>query len=370
MRIAHQAITRKRSDAIVHVRGIAAIPSVLESLGANPAKVFAQAKVDLALFDNHENLVSLGAIGRLVEQCVSATGCRHFGVLVGQHGGLPSFGLVGMLVRFSEDVETALRGLGTYMHHYHGGQTIALQRDHKTMVLSYALHEARVEASDQIADGALAIMYNVMLNLCGAKWRPIEVRFAHGRPRDTRPFLRFFKAPMRFDADQSALVFSAHWARHRLNEADAEIRRLLQQQVDALALDVDQVDGFPERVRSVLRTGLLTGHASADQVAALFSMHSRTLARRLTAAGTNFKTLVDEGRFEIAKQMLENTTLDVNRVAASLDYADASAFTRAFRRWSGTTPAAWRDKRVAARWRPSRAKGKAAAGAQRIQQGD
>jgi AraC-like DNA-binding protein len=71
-------------------------------------------------------------------------------------------------------------------------------------------------------------------------------------------------------------------------------------------------------------------------------MHSRTLTRRLKASGCNFKALVDEGRFEIAREMLQNTSLDVSRIAASLDYADASAFTRAFRRWSGATPAVWR----------------------------
>jgi AraC-like DNA-binding protein len=71
-------------------------------------------------------------------------------------------------------------------------------------------------------------------------------------------------------------------------------------------------------------------------------MHSRTLTRRLEAHGTSFKVLADQGRFEIALQMLRNTSLGVQEIAAVLDYADASAFTRAFRRWSATTPAVWR----------------------------
>jgi AraC-like DNA-binding protein len=181
-------------------------------------------------------------------------------------------------------------------------------------------------------------------NLCGPEWRPVEVLFAHRRPEDVRPFRRFFRAPLRFDAERTALVFSADWLKLRLPEADAELQKLLQEQIDAL--EARHGDEFPEQVRSVLRTGLLTGHARADQVAALFSMHSRTLTRRLDAFGTSFKALADEGRSEIAHQLLQNTKLDVSQIAASLDYADASAFTRAFRRWSGTTPAAWRAKRA------------------------
>jgi len=95
----------------------------------------------------------------------------------------------------------------------------------------------------------------------------------------------------------------------------------------------------------VLRRALVTGQARAGQVAALFSMHARTLNRRLNEFGTGFQELVDEGRFEIARQLLEDSAMEVRQIAAVLDYADASAFTRAFRRWSGTTPARWRATR-------------------------
>jgi AraC-like DNA-binding protein len=88
----------------------------------------------------------------------------------------------------------------------------------------------------------------------------------------------------------------------------------------------------------------LTGHASADQVAALFSITRRTLTRRLSAFDTGFQELVDEIRFEVARQMLEDSGMEILEIAAVLDYAGPNAFTRAFRRWSGTTPAEWRTK--------------------------
>jgi AraC-like DNA-binding protein len=319
---------------------VAAIPLVLKNLSVSPAKVCAEAGVDLSLFDDPENLISLSSLGHLVKHAVATTRCQHFGLLVGQQGGLQSLGLVGLLVRYSPDVGTALRRLGHYLHLYHGGQIAALVDEGNVVALSYDIYAAHVEGIDQIEDGALAILCNMLRSFCGADWHPLEVRFAHRAPDNVRPFSRFFRAPLRFDQEQSELVFSSSWLGQRLPDADAELQKLLQAQVDAL--EARHGDDFPEHVRSVLRTGLLTGHASADQVAALFSIHSRTLTRRLEAYGTSFKELVDEGRYEIAQQMLENTSLGVSEIAASLDYADASAFTRAFRRWSGTTPAQWR----------------------------
>jgi AraC-like DNA-binding protein len=99
---------------------------------------------------------------------------------------------------------------------------------------------------------------------------------------------------------------------------------------------------FKDALRRVLRTRLLLGKCSADTVAHLFAMHRRTLNRRLSAEGTAFKAVADEIRFEIARQLLADTRMPFSQVAATLDFSEASAFTRAFRRWSGQTPTSWR----------------------------
>ena len=86
----------------------------------------------------------------------------------------------------------------------------------------------------------------------------------------------------------------------------------------------------------------MRGGCSAEKVAGLLAMHRRTLARRLSAEGTAFSIMADEGRFEIARQLIDHTDIPLAQIAAALDFSEASAFTRAFRRWSGQTPSAWR----------------------------
>jgi AraC-like DNA-binding protein len=274
---------------------------------------------------------------------VEATGCRHLGLLVGQQGGLHSLGLVGLLVKYSPDIGTALRSLVRHTHLHVRGAKTTLAVDGDSVMLGYEIHQPRAEATEQTGDGAMAVLFNIMRTLCGADWKPDEIQFAHRKPENVGPFRRFFRAPLIFDAEQYAVAFAAYWLNRNLPSADAELHRLLQRQIDAL--EAQHGDDFPEQVRSVLRSTLVTGHAKADQVAALFSMHARTLNRRLNVFGIGFQELVDEGRFEIARQMLEDSAMPVSQIAAMLDYADASAFTRAFRRWSGTTPARWRATR-------------------------
>lgn len=330
----------KPADSTVRIATALAIPDVLRSLGANPEEVLAEVGYELKLFGDPENRISLAAHNHLVSHCAKRTGCPHFGLLVGQQDGLHSFGLLGLLMKYSPDVGTALRSLVRYLHLHVRGATTSLVTDGGTAMLTYEIHEPGVEAVDQVGDGAVALMHNIMRALCGPDWRPSEAWFAHRRPADVGPFRRFFRVPLRFDAEQFALLFSAGYLSRRLPIADDDLRRLLQRQIDRL--EDAYRDDFPEQVRNVLRTALMTGHARADQVAALFGMRSRTLTRRLNAYGIGFQHLVDESRFEIARQMLEDSAMEVGQIAALLGYAAPGAFTRAFRRWSGNTPAEWR----------------------------
>jgi AraC-like DNA-binding protein len=344
---------RSHADATVRISGLVALPEVLATLGADPATVLAEAGVDPTLFDDPENLIPLAQLGRLVRLCVARTGCRHFGLLVGQQGGLHSLGLAGLFARLSPDVATALRRLADCMHLHHGGTLTAVAADGDAATLSYDIDQRYEEAADQIGDGALATLFNMLRTLCGPGWRPIEIRFAHRAPDDVRPFRAFFAAELRFDAGQNAIVFPGAWLQHPLPADDAELQRLLARRI--ALLEARHGDEFPEQVRSVLRAALITGHAGADEVAALFSMHSRTMNRRLGAFGSSFRNLVDEGRFAMAREMLRGAALDVSAIAGALGYADASAFTRAFRRWSGTTPAAWRKHRTEGLRKPAAA---------------
>lgn len=341
--VPHKTSRPPQNDGTVRVGILVGLPALVTRLGADPAAIAAEAGFDLGAFDDPNNVISCTARGRLLSRCAARTGCKHFGLLLGEGGRLSWLGLVGFLVQHSPDVEAALCNLVRYTHPDVCGGVASFAVHGNSAMVSFDVVLPHQEATDQTGDAAMAMLFNIMRTLCGPEWKPIDVRFSHRKPEDAGPFRRFFRAPLHFDAEQNSIVFSTDWLRRPLPGNDPELLRLLQAHVNAA--DARHRDDFPEQVRSVLRRALLTGHAGADQIAALFSMHSRTLRRRLDESGTSFKRLLDEGRYAIAQQMLADSAKDVSEIAALLNYADASAFTRAFRRWSGTTPAAWRAQR-------------------------
>jgi AraC-like DNA-binding protein len=145
---------------------------------------------------------------------------------------------------------------------------------------------------------------------------------------------------LRFDCDESAVVFESHWLDRPLPLVDPLTRQRIEAEVRLGQSEV--LASFPSAVRRVLRRQLLLGACSIDVVATQFGMHRRTLDRRLQQHGVLYRELLDEVRHEVACQLLRDTGLQVQQIAESLRYSSAANFATAFRRWSGVTPTDFR----------------------------
>jgi AraC-like DNA-binding protein len=229
--------------------------------------------------------------------------------------------------------------LGIVYHHLnsHGG-VIFLRERGAVAEFGYAIYHRGVRGASQIYDGVLAAIVNYMRELCGTSWGPSEVLIAHTPPADADPYRRLFRCPVRFNSDLNALRFASPWLKRPIPGADPRTFRNLEKQ----ARELPQPD-LIEKLRRSLRVLLLNGVASGDAVADMLEMHRRTLNRRLMQQGTTFREVLDDVRFEAACQLLNDTEMTLDDIAAALAYAGASQFTRAFRRRSGAAPGKWRE---------------------------
>lgn len=325
---------------MVRVAPLASVPALLRHMGANPIRILKSVGIDPRLFEDPENQIALVVAGRLLEACAQRTGCPHFGLLVGQQGGLASLGLLGTLMEHSPTVDAALRNLTVHMHLRTRGGVPTRTVEGKWATLGYALYQRGMPGSAYAHDMAIAIGFNIMRTLCGVDWLPTEVQFSRAEPRDGAPYRRFFRSPLRFDAERTVMVFARQWLSQPLPGFDADLYRSLRKRI--AEREASDVESLAERVRRGLRTLLVSGRGAEQYVAELFSLHPRTLHRRLKAEGTTLRGLVTEGRCEIACQLLRDTHMTMSEIAEILDYADVTAFTRAFRCWTTVPPAAWR----------------------------
>ncbi|MBS1214539.1 MAG: hypothetical protein H6R26_3156 [Proteobacteria bacterium] len=327
-------------EGTIRIAPLLAIPPLLREMGQDPAEVVTEAGLDLAMFDDPETTVSFVDASRLLGVCGARTGCEHFGLLVGQRAGIESLGVVGLLMQQAPDVGTALRDVVLHLQVHDRGAIPTLVAEDGMVELGYSVYQKGAKNTGQIYDIAMAMALNLMKSLCGADWLPSQVLFRHTEPTDRGPYRRLFKVPLRFDCDHSALVFPLACLGHPVTGANPVLRRILEAEIEALMERIDM--DFVAHFRRVLSGLVITSRATSEQAAFLFGFHRRTLNRRLKAKGTSFQRLLDEARCEIAQQLLGSTQMPITEISAALGYAENSVFTRAFRRWAGTTPAAWR----------------------------
>ena len=337
------------AEGLLRVGHLGGVPPLLREHGVAPAGFLAELGIEPNLLDDPRNQISFDALGPLLAAAARRTGCPHFGLLAGEGIGLDALGIVGRLARCAPDVGTALRTLRDHLGVRDRGAVVTLSSSAGVAVLGYAIYARGSEGgegSDQIYDAAMAIAVDVLRELCGPRARPSEVLFCHRGPADPRAYRRVFEAPLRFDADRTALVFPARWLGQRPAGADPALHRALEARVRAL--EVQHAEDLVGGLRRALRTRILDGKVSVGSVADLLAIHRRTLNRRLEALDTSVHDVAEELRFEVARQLVGSTSIPLIEIAGVLGYADASGFTRAFRRWSGCTPSAWRSQRLAA----------------------
>ncbi len=146
---------------------------------------------------------------------------------------------------------------------------------------------------------------------------------------------------VRFDCPNHRLVFPASTLALPLVTADPVATQLAREQCEReLAFLVDA--GLPGRVRAALNAR--SDAPSLPVIAKELRMSSRTLKRKLAEHGTTFSTIRDEMRRQRALLLLDNRTLSIGEVAQKLGYSELPNFTRAFRKWTGVTPIAYRER--------------------------
>lgn len=308
----------------------------------DPDAVAREVGLSASVFADPDNVVPFATLCRFVQLAAERTGLSDLGHRACTEVGLPALGIVGYLVANMETVEHALAALQEYLFLHDQGAALIFAREGASAVLGYEVLTPGIAGSDHVTFGAMTIIRNILVSLCGDGFRLQEVTFARPAPADTSSLRAFFGAPMRFSAPRSAVAFDARWLDQPVRSADTFIRNVLSDRIREQIAD----SRLPEdRIRRVVRTLVIGGRFSVDDVAAAFAMNRRTFARRLTEQGTNFRKLLDDARYHSAQSLLRSSGATVAEVAARLGYAETATFTRAFHRWSGKSPREWRRDR-------------------------
>lgn len=250
-------------------------------------------------------------------------------------------GLLGFTLMTSNSVNQ-LAGLLRRFHH--------LLNDVFTVEIGVAdqrfylrLREASGETSPRLVRLSLTIWAQRLRWLTGQPDLKLDVRFQGPAPGDTAPYRQVFGGQVRFDQDENAMWGDVACTSMAIVSRDTASHSLLQgQALKQLELLSRGEERLADKLKSLIRARLDDGRLSLDDVAAAMKMPVRTLQRRLEASGLNFRLMVEDVRRTTAEQHLRDGRLTLAEMATALGFADHASFNRAFKRWTGASPGAYR----------------------------
>lgn len=331
-----------KTAPLIRVGGAAALLPLLDKQGLNADAIIAEVGLSRAVFRDPDNVVPFAALCRVAKLAADRTGLADVGLRACMETGLASLGAVGYLVAHSETLARGLSALETFLYVHDQGATPVVAQGGATAHLGYEVLMPDMPGADQVTFGALAIAANILRQLCGRDFRLLQVTIRFGAPADASLFRRFFDAPVRFNADRSAITFDARWLALPIPNADPYLRGILADRIRGETARTGET--ADDRIRRVVRAMVAGGRFSIEDAAAAFGVNRRTLARHLGERGTSFRELLGDARLVEAKRLLGASAAPLSEIAARLGYSDPTTFTRAFRRWAGTSPREWRSR--------------------------
>ncbi len=265
------------------------------------------------------------------------------GLLVGQRYSLALFGVLGLAAACAPTMRDLFHAVPMWPELSWGAIELTVWRSgEEDYVAFYETPEVGDLGPFFVARDTTVTLLLFRQNL-GADTHPARVSFRHPAPADVTPYERFFNCPVIFGAATNQIHFPRTLWDQAPPQANPMSYRFYANQCRRLVTAMQEPLSYAEVVRTRLRAS--TPIPPLPDVVYALHLTRRTLQRRLDEEGTSYSSLLAEVRLERAQELLRRSGLRNDEVARALGFDDVSAFSRAFKRWTGMPPSEYRRGR-------------------------
>lgn len=310
------------------------------SRGLDADALFAAAGIEMGALAGSHARVAQDKLNRLWDGLVEVTGNPGIGLQFGRQVTPASFGAVGFLMLSCGTVREAAEQCLRYQRYLAEAMRAELCDGDGVVELRLENVGGRSGVRVAVVEAMLAAVTAWLRWVLPEPVPPLRIQLRHAATVPLEEYEALFGCPVRAGSDHTAVVFASALMQRPLSGHDPwmqeQHRRLLE------TLQQEALQPWTGRVRQLMRQLLGVGPVEQGAVAAMLHLTPKTLQRRLEQEGTAFRPLLDEVRFELAREYLRQPAVALQEVSALCGYSDYSAFAKAFRQWSGRSPGDWR----------------------------
>jgi len=344
-----QKMSNRSSSSLNSEQGLASIPMAqgglsrlavarLESAGVPVAPLLKRAGLTPELIAHPEERLSVQSQIRLLDEAAIALKDDCLGFTLARDFEPREIGLLYYVMASSQALGDGLRRVARYSRITNESLVVGYREGNRLIInLSYC-GVPRHSDIHQIEFCMFGVL-RICRMLTGQNIVPQHFSIAHHRSGSTSEMARFVGTKVEFGAEKDELALNIDARELPLIHADTYLNDLLVKYCEAaLANKRGDRSHLRTRVENAISTMLPHGRVLAENVARSLGMSERTLARNLSDEGLNFTEILQQLRHDLAVRHLNDRKLHVSKIAWLLGFHEVSAFTHAFKRWTGKTP--------------------------------
>jgi AraC-like DNA-binding protein len=319
------------------------------SKGADRKRLAERAGIPLAELEDQDNRISFAKYVALMRAGQELSRDPALALHFGEAFEITELSIVGLMGQACETVGDAFAQLGRYNRLMIDVDVEG--PDEERLVLSRVagqlwLIDRRRNSNEfpEITESSFARMICMSRRLGNAGIIK-AVHVTHAAPAYRAEYDRIFQIPVIFESDKNALLMAdGSWMNQRLAQSPRYVFGVLSAHADALLKELETSKTIRGRVESLLLPVIHTGDIRMDSIASRMGLSRKTLFRKLKAEGASFEQVLDELRHRLALDYLSARKVSVNETAYLTGFSEPAAFSRAFKRWTGTSPRDVRSK--------------------------
>ncbi len=314
----------------------------IETYGLDPRALFERAGLDPDSLEDPLARYPYRDVRKVWELSIEETGDPCFALIAARQWHPSNFHALGYAWLASRSLKEALQRLIRYF------RVVTTDPEELSLVETDQAYEFMIDTSSVVYRGLdaeydfiLAILIDACRLSLGEGFNPQRVCLQRSPPSCRDRFAKFFGCQPEFDAPNYLLSFDKAALDKQLPTGNAEVARANDQVILRYLAQLNRSD-LVMRVKVALIENLPSGQVSKEQVSEALGVSLRTLQRKLHDEGTSFKQLLDETRHELADGYIKNHQVSLGEITYLLGFSEASNFSRAFKRWTGSSPTEFR----------------------------
>lgn len=286
--------------------------------------------------------ISLQQFCQLFTEAARQTGNDNFGLHFGAQFEPRKLGAIGYAAISSPTLSAALRNMETYFPAHQEQSSFSLIQDSDILWLSYRIFDPRISDRRQDAELSMGMFWNVFRSALGSDWSPLEIRFEHTAPDFSSEHEDVFGAPVLFGRRTNAMAFRRSELDARMPDQDPYLFSIIEPFLRSRCELHDNPETFASIVRNQIKLNLSTTPPSLSEIARLFGISESQFQHELNSHGLSFQDLLRAARQELSLHYIKDSDMPLTEVALLIGYSELSAFSRAFRNWTGMSPQRYR----------------------------